>query len=121
MGYPQEIHKLSSDGSQVSQGYRKRFGKAIAMVGILASLVIAGIGIGAIASIILTGRAQYASIVRLIADSRGIAKDREFLVRMTGNAHPASPLSFARLRRVPQRSVRRVAEPAGCAPKRAAA
>lgn len=81
------------------------------MVGMLASLIIAGIGIGALAAMIMTARSQYASVARLIADSRGLAQDREFLVRMTGDAHPASPLSFARLRRIPQRSVKRVAEP----------
>jgi len=90
------------------------------MVGILASFVIAGIGIGALAAIILTARAQYASVARLIADSRALAQDRDFLVRMTGDTS-ASPLSFARLRRVPQRAVRRSVEPRVPSPQRAAA
>lgn len=91
------------------------------MVGILASLVIAGIGIGALAAIIFTARAQYASVTRLIADSRALSQDREFLVRMTGDAHPASPLSFTRLRRVPQRAVKRPVEPRVPSPQRAVA
>jgi len=84
------------------------------MLGILASLVITGAGVGAIAAIAMTIHQQSGAVRQLFADSRSIARDREFLVRMTGDvqlasdAQSASPLMFARLRRVPQRAVKRL-------------
>ena len=77
------------------------------MLGILASLVIAAGGIAATAAIALTIHQQAGAVLRLLADSRSISDDREFLVRMLGDAQPASPLSFARLRRVPLRGIKR--------------
>lgn len=77
------------------------------MLGIIASLVIAGAGVAALAAIALTVHQQAGAVRRLIADSRSIAQDREFLVAMTSHAQPASPFMSARLRNLPQRMVRR--------------
>ncbi|MCW1384722.1 hypothetical protein OLX02_18055 [Novosphingobium sp. KCTC 2891] len=90
------------------------------MLGILASLVIAGAGVAAIASIVLTIRAQSGAVGRLFDEARSMQQDREFLVWMTSDQRPASPFSFARLRRTPQRAVRRVTERSP-QPQRAAA
>jgi hypothetical protein len=60
------------------------------MLAILASLVIAASGAAAIGSIVVTVLAQSAAMRQVIADARLIARDREFLVRLTevpaGNA-----------------------------------
>lgn len=79
------------------------------MLGILCSLFIAAGGIAAVLAIAATVRQQAGAVRRVLADSQSIAADREFLVRMTGDARPASPLVFGRLRRVPQRAVKRAA------------
>jgi hypothetical protein len=81
------------------------------MLGVIASLVFIGAGFAAVASTVVTVRAQMGAVRRVIADSRSIAKDRYFLVQMTGDAYPASPMAFAKLRRVPQRAVRRPSAP----------
>lgn len=80
------------------------------MLALLASLVIAGAGVGALASIALTVRGQKGTLSRLFAEARSLEQDRVFLVRMTGDAHAPSPIVFARLRRTPQRATRRVTE-----------
>ena len=62
------------------------------MLAILTSLVIAASGAAAISSIVVTVQAQSAAMRQVIADSRAIARDREFLVRLTeipaGTARP---------------------------------
>ena len=88
------------------------------MLAVLASLVIAGAGMAAVASMLLTLRSQKGALARLLGEMRSLEQDRVFLVHMTGEARSASPLSFARLRRAPQRAVRRVNAPT---PQRAAA
>ncbi|WP_225204970.1 hypothetical protein [Novosphingobium huizhouense] len=88
------------------------------MLAVLASLVIAGAGFAAVASMLLTVRSQKGALARLVGEMRSLEQDRVFLVHMTGEARPASPLSFARLRRTPQRAVRRATAPL---PQRAAA
>ncbi|MCH7628825.1 MULTISPECIES: hypothetical protein [Novosphingobium] len=80
------------------------------MLALLASLAIVGSGMGAIASIALTVRGQKGALGRLLAEARSLERDRVFLVHMTGMAPSASPISFARLRRTPQRAVRRIKE-----------
>jgi hypothetical protein len=79
------------------------------MLGILASLAIAGAGIAALVSISFTVRAQARSIGQLLRDSRSISLDREFLVHITGAANspsPFAPSALVRLRRLPHRAVR---------------
>lgn len=90
------------------------------MVAILASLVIAGAGVAALASIIATVRAQAASVARVLRDSRNIAQDREFLIRITATPAlaPRVTSALARPRRLPRAAVRR---PASATPQRAAA
>ncbi|WP_295529781.1 hypothetical protein [Novosphingobium sp. Chol11] len=72
------------------------------MLTVLASLVIAGAGAAAILVIILTVQAQSAAVRQVIADSRAIARDREFLVCLinesVGVAGPNAPLDADRLR-----------------------
>lgn len=91
------------------------------MLAVLASLVIAGAGVAAIASMIATIRTQKGALSRLLGDMRSLEQDRVFLVHMTGESRPASPLSFARLRRAPQRAVRRSTTPGAPQTQRAAA
>ena len=79
------------------------------MLGILASFVIAAAGVVAVMVIVHTVRQQMPSVRKLVADARSISQDREFLVKVTAETQDASPVVFARLRRVPQRSVRRLA------------
>lgn len=90
------------------------------MLAVLASLVIAGAGFAAVASMLLTIRSQKGALARLVGEMRSLEQDRVFLVHMTGDARPASPLSFARLRRAPQRAVRRVNAATGQAQRAAA-
>lgn len=97
------------------------------MLGVLVSLAFAGAGVAAIGAIGFTIRSQAPAVARLLQDSRSLAKDREFLVRITGEAK--SPLPFAsprfgiaQLRRLPHRAVRRpAAEVKVAQPLRAAA
>ncbi|MEO0032716.1 MAG: hypothetical protein RIS94_2474 [Pseudomonadota bacterium] len=79
------------------------------MLGILSSLLIAMGGVVAVLAIVVTVRQQAGAVRRVLSDSQSIAADREFLVRITGDARPASPVLFARLRRLPQRADRRSA------------
>ncbi len=80
------------------------------MLAVLASLVFLGAGMGALTTIVLTVRGHRGALARLLAEARSIERDRVFLVQMTGTAQPASPMSFARLRRAPQRAARRITE-----------
>jgi hypothetical protein len=81
------------------------------MFAILASLVIAGAGVAAIAVIVLTVQAQSAAVRQVIADSRAIARDREFLVHLIGDVGACAPLGAGRLRAAPQRTVIRRSDP----------
>lgn len=76
------------------------------MVSLLASFVMAGAGCVAFAAIAVTVRAQLPAVRRLLADSRALASDREFLVQITANTMPAVPHPGVRLRRAPVRLVR---------------
>lgn len=79
------------------------------MLGVLVSLVLVGSGLAAVASMVVTVRAQARSVAQLLRDSRSIAKDREFLVRITGTTNgpsPFAPSAMVRLRRLPHRAVR---------------
>lgn len=62
----------------------------MSMVPLLASLVMAGAGCVAFAAIAITVRSQLPAVRRLLAESRAIAADREFLVQITGAAEPAA-------------------------------
>lgn len=77
------------------------------MFAILSILMIAAAGVGACLAIAATVREQAGALRRLLADSRSIARDREFLVRMTGDGAADRPIAFARLRRMPHRAVSR--------------
>ncbi|WP_277279644.1 hypothetical protein [Novosphingobium cyanobacteriorum] len=57
-------------------------------------------------AIVATVRQQIGAVRQVLCDAQSLSDDREFLVRMTGDTR-TSPIAFARLRRVPQRSVRR--------------
>lgn len=81
------------------------------MLSMLATLVFAGAALASVLAIAFTARGQWAAIRRTLADSRAIARDREYLVQVTGPVEQTSPLIFARLRRAPQRAVRRLREP----------
>lgn len=86
------------------------------MLGILASLVIAGAGMAALLSMSFTIRTHAQSVMQLLRDSRSIARDREFLVHVTGAANAPSPFAaspLVRMRRLPHRAVR----PSVAAPK----
>lgn len=78
----------------------------MSMVSLLASLVMAGAGCVAFAAIAVTVRAQLPAVRRLLADSRALAADREFLVKITATTAPAAPRAALRLRRGPVRLVR---------------
>jgi hypothetical protein len=86
------------------------------MFAILASLVFAGAGTAAMAVIVLTVQAQSAAVRQVIADSRAIARDREFLVRLIGEGGSEDalgmPIAVSRLRPAPQQAFsRRVVAP----------
>lgn len=76
------------------------------MLGILASLLIAAGGVAAVTAIVATVRQQMGAVRQVLCDAQSLSADREFLVRMTGDTR-TSPIAYARLRRVPQRAVRR--------------
>ncbi len=92
------------------------------MLPILAALVIAGAGCAAIAVIVFTVQAQSAAVRQVIADSRAIARDRAFLVRLIGDASGGAdygmPVSAGRLRAAPQRALNRRADAAAFQPVR---
>lgn len=85
------------------------------MLPLLASLVIAAAGVAAIVVIMLTVQAQSAAVRQVMADSRAIARDREFLVSLisktVGDAGSADPLGAIRVRPtlLPERNVNRAA------------
>jgi hypothetical protein len=90
------------------------------MFAILASLVIAGAGAAAIVVIGLTVQAQSAAVRQVIADSRAIARDREFLVGLIGDgsksAAMGAPIGANRLRPAPQRTFNRRSDAAALQP-----
>ncbi len=73
----------------------------MSMVPFLASLVMAGSGCVAFAAIAVTVRAQLPALRRLLADSRALAADREFLVQITAPAAAAAPQVAVRQQRRP--------------------
>lgn len=80
------------------------------MLGILASLAIAGAGAAAILSMIVTIRAHSGAVRRLLAEARSMESNRVFVVQMTDDIAGAEAFSFARLRRAHQRPPYRVME-----------
>ncbi|GEO01337.1 hypothetical protein NSE01_31690 [Novosphingobium sediminis] len=78
----------------------------MSMVSLLASLVMAGAGCVAFAAIAVTVRGQLPAVRRLLADSRALAADREFLVEITTTSLPSAPRLPVRTRRAPVRLVR---------------
>lgn len=86
----------------------------MSMVSLLASLVMAGAGCVAFAAIAVTVRTQLPAVRRLLADSRALAADREFLVQITAAVPMATaPRVCVRPRRSPVRLVRPVPALAG--------
>lgn len=85
----------------------------MSMVSLLASLVMAGAGCVAFAAIAVTLRTQLPAVRKLLADSRAITADREFLVEITTTSMPAAPRMPARARRAPVRLVRSAQAAAG--------
>jgi hypothetical protein len=71
----------------------------MSMVSLLASLVMAGAGCVAFAAIAVTVQAQLPAVRKLLADSRALAADREFLVEITTTSMPAAPRMPVRTRR----------------------
>ena len=61
------------------------------MIPFVASLVMVSAAGMALAAIAITVRAQLPALRQLIADSRALATDREFLVQITATATPAAP------------------------------
>lgn len=91
----------------------------MSMVSLLASLVMAGAGCVAFAAIAITLRAQLPAVRKLLADSRALEADREFLVQITATSAPATPRVAVRARRAQVRVVRAV--PASGGPRLRAA
>lgn len=85
----------------------------MSMVSLLASLVMAGAGCVAFAAIAVTLRTQLPAVRKLLADSRAITADREFLVEITTTSMPAAQRMPARTRRTPVRLVRSAQAAAG--------
>lgn len=92
----------------------------MSMVPFLASLVMVGAGCVALAAIVVTIREQLPAVRRLLAESRALTADREFLVQITSADTPAAPCATARPRRIPVRVVRAAPVPTS-RPLRAAA
>lgn len=84
----------------------------MSIVPLLASLVMVGAGCVAFAAIAVTVRAQLPAVRRLLADSRALAADREFLVQITLATAPAQPRVALRHRRAPVRLVKPAQAPA---------
>jgi hypothetical protein len=101
---PDFIHRVST----VCQAVRpsSKGSVSMSMVSLLASLVMAGGGCVGFAAIAVTVRAQLPAVRRLLADSRAIAADREFLVQMTATTATIAPRASVPLRRAPVRLVR---------------
>lgn len=100
----QLIHRVSTACQAVRPGSKGSV--SMSMVSLLASFVMAGAGSVAFAAIAVTVRAQLPAVRRLLADSRALAADREFLVQITGTPMPAAPRVAMRPRRAPVRLVR---------------
>lgn len=121
--YPQGVPHLSTHSRAAGVASPGLKGSvSMSLVPLLASLVMAGAGCGAIAAIVITVRAQLPALRKLMADSRAIAADRDFLVQITVQTLPAVPMAAVRPRRTPVRAVRSgpVSTPAAI-PMRAAA
>jgi hypothetical protein len=73
---------------------------------LLGSLVMAGAGCVALAAIAATVQAQLPAVRKLLADSRTIAADRDFLIRITAVTAAAAPRQAGRPRRLPARGLR---------------
>lgn len=80
----------------------------MSMVPLFALLVMAGAGCVAVAAIAVTVRAQLPAVRRLLAESRALAADREFLVQITAKSAPATPQVAVRQRRSLVRVIRPV-------------
>lgn len=79
----------------------------MSMVSLLASLVMAGAGCVAFAAIAITVRAQLPAVRKLLAESRALEADRQFLVQITAaSVVPAAPRMDVRRHRSPVRLVR---------------
>jgi hypothetical protein len=89
----------------------------MALLSLLCSLIVAGAGCSAIAAIAITIQAQLPAVRKLMAESRMIAADRDFLVRITAQTAPARPPAVVRPRRMPARVIKfvRAAEKPLCA------
>ena len=77
------------------------------MFAILASLVIAGVGLAAISGIVVTVHAQSAAMRQVIADSRAIVRDREFLVQLVEASAGNARLALDHIRPAQQYAVSR--------------
>jgi hypothetical protein len=108
---PHVIHRVSTACQAVRPGSKGSV--SMSMVSLLASLVMAGAGCVAFAAIAVTVRAQMPAVRRLLADSRALAADREFLVQITATTAPAAARAIVRPRRAQVRLVRPVQISAG--------
>jgi hypothetical protein len=121
--YPQGVPHLSIRirmAGSASPGLKGSV--SMSLVPLLASLIMAGAGCGSIAAIVITVRAQLPALRKLMADSRALAADRDFLVQITAQTTPAVPVAAIRPRRSPVRAVRSGPASASAAkPMRAAA
>ena len=93
----------------------------MSLLPLLASFVMAGAGCMAIAAIASTLRAQLPAVRKVLADSRSISADREFLVAITEIRAVPPPRAVVRSRRVPVRVVRSAPVLSAEKPLRAAA
>ena len=94
----------------------------MSMVPFLASLVMAGAGCVAVAAIVITVRSQLPAVLRLLAEARTLAADREYLVQITATPATSEPRLAIRPRRGAVRVVKPVPAPVSAArPLRAAA
>lgn len=101
---PYLIHRVSTACQAVHP--RSKGSVSMSMVSLLASLVMVGAGCVAFAAIAVTVRAQLPAVRKLLAESRALAADREFLVEITTTSMPAPPRMPVRTRRATVRLVK---------------
>ncbi len=102
--YPQCVPRLSSNDMVVGASLKGSI--PMSLLPLLASLVMAGAGCAAVTAIFVTVQAQLPAVLKLLADSRAIAADREFLVQVTAASAPAGPRALVRPLRAAVRGLR---------------
>lgn len=103
--YPQGAPSLSScpAAKAIAAGTGLKGSVPMFLLPLVASLVIAGAGLAAVAAIVYTVEAQLPAVRKVLAESRTLSADRAFLVQITAATKAASPRTGARTHKIASR------------------